>query len=59
MLNTLRDFVKMLYERECGVLVMLFGCEEGGVELCSVLAKCCWDDEIWRFSRLSCEHRLN
>ena len=35
MLNTLRDFVRMLYERECGVVVMLCGCEEGGVEMCS------------------------
>ena len=30
----MRDFVKMLYERECGVVVMLCGCEEGGVEMC-------------------------
>ena len=25
----------MLYERECGVVVMLCGCEEGGVEMCA------------------------
>ena len=25
----------MLYERECGVVVMLCGCEEGGVEVCA------------------------
>ena len=31
----MRDFVKMLYERECGVVVMLCGCEEGGVEMCT------------------------
>ena len=35
MTNTVVDFVKMLYERECGVVVMLCGCEEGGVELCA------------------------
>ena len=35
MLNTVIDFVKMLYERECGVVVMLCGCEEGGVEMCA------------------------
>ena len=35
MVNTARDFVKMLYERECGVVVMLCGCEEGGVEMCA------------------------
>ena len=33
--NTARDFVKMLYERECGVVVMLCGCQEGGVEVCA------------------------
>ena len=33
--NTVRDFVKMIYERECGVAVMLCGCEEGGVEMCA------------------------
>ena len=33
--NTARDFVKMLYQRECGVVVMLCGCEEGGVEMCA------------------------
>ena len=33
--NTIRDFVKMIYERECGVVVMLCGCEEGGVEMCA------------------------
>ena len=33
--NTLRDFVKMVYERECGVVVMLCGCEEGEVEMCA------------------------
>ena len=33
--STVRDFVKMLYERECGVVVMLCGCEEGGVEMCA------------------------
>ena len=27
--------MKMLYERECGVVVMLCGCEEGGVEMCA------------------------
>ena len=31
----MRDFVKMIYERECGVVVMLCGCEEGGVEVCA------------------------
>ena len=35
MVSTARDFVKMLYERECGVVVMLCGCEEGGVEMCA------------------------
>ena len=35
MKNTLNDFVKMLYQRECGVVVMLCGCEEGGVEMCA------------------------
>ena len=35
MVTTARDFIKMLYERECGVVVMLCGCEEGGVELCA------------------------
>ena len=35
MLSTLRDFVKMLYEKERGVVVMLCGCEEGGVEMCA------------------------
>ena len=35
MLSTVGDFVKMLYERECGVVVMLCGCEEGGVEMCA------------------------
>ena len=35
MLSTARDFVKMLFERECGVVVMLCGCEEGGVETCA------------------------
>ena len=25
----------MLYERECGVVVMLCGCEEEGVEMCA------------------------
>ena len=35
MVTTVRDFVKMLYERECGVVVMLCGCEEGGVEVCA------------------------
>ena len=34
-MTTVKDFVKMLYERECGVVVMLCGCEEGGVELCA------------------------
>ena len=34
-MSTARDFVKMLYERECGVVVMLCGCEEGGVEMCA------------------------
>ena len=35
MVTTARDFVKLLYERECGVVVMLCGCEEGGVEVCA------------------------
>ena len=35
MATTVKDFVKMLYERECGVVVMFCGCEEGGVELCA------------------------
>ena len=35
MLNTVRDFVKMLHEKECGVVVMLCGCEEGAVEMCA------------------------
>ena len=35
MATTVKDFVKMLYERECGVVVMLCGCEEGGVEVCA------------------------
>ena len=30
-----KDFVKMLYEREFGVVVMLCGCEEGEVEVCT------------------------
>ena len=34
-MTTMGDFVKMLYERECGVVVMLCGCEEGGVEVCA------------------------
>ena len=34
-MTTVKDFVKMLYERECGVVVMLCGCEEGGVEMCA------------------------
>ena len=34
-MSTARDFVKMLYERECGVVVMLCRCEEGGVEMCA------------------------
>ena len=34
-LKTAGEFVKMLYERECGVVVMLCGCEEGGVEMCT------------------------
>ena len=33
--NTVRDFVKMVYERECGLVVMLCGCEEGGVKMCA------------------------
>ena len=33
--TTAKDFIKMLYERECGVVVMLCGCEEGGVEMCA------------------------
>ena len=33
--STVEDFVKMLYERECGVVVMLCACEEGGVEMCT------------------------
>ena len=35
MVSTVGDFVKMLCERECGVVVMLCGCEEGGVEMCT------------------------
>ena len=35
MVSTARDFVKMLYERKCGVVVMLCGCEEGEVEMCA------------------------
>ena len=35
MATTVGDFVKMLYERECGVVVMLCECEEGGVEVCA------------------------
>ena len=35
MATTARDFVKILYERKCGVVVMLCGCEEGGVEVCA------------------------
>ena len=35
MVTTVKDFIKMLYERECGVVVMLCGCEEGGVEMCA------------------------
>ena len=35
MVTTVKDFVKMLYERECGVVVMLCGCEEGGMEMCA------------------------
>ena len=35
MVNTVGDFVKMLYERECGVVVMLCACKEGGVEVCA------------------------
>ena len=31
----IKDFIKMLYERECGVVVMLCGCEEEGVEMCA------------------------
>ena len=34
-MTTVKDFVKMLYERECGVAVMLCGCEEGGMEMCA------------------------
>ena len=34
MVTTVKDFLKMLYERECSVVVMLCGCEEGGVEMC-------------------------
>ena len=33
--STVRDFMRILYERECGVVVMLCGCEEGGVEMCT------------------------
>ena len=33
--NTVRDFVKMINERKCGVVVMLCRCEEGGVEMCT------------------------
>ena len=35
MINTARDFIKMLYQRECSVVVMLCGCEEGGEEMCA------------------------
>ena len=34
-MTTVKDFIKMLYERECGVVVMLCGCEEGGMEMCA------------------------
>ena len=35
MVSTARDFVKMLYERKCGVVVMLCGCEKRGMEMCA------------------------
>ena len=35
MVTTAKDFIKMLFERECGVVVMLCGCEDGGVEVCA------------------------
>ena len=34
-MTTAKDFIKMLYEKECGVVVMLCECEEGGVEMCA------------------------
>ena len=33
--STVSTFVRMLHERECGVVVMLCECEEGGVEICA------------------------
>ena len=35
--STVNTFVRMLHERECGVVVMLCGCGEGsgGVEMCT------------------------
>ena len=35
MSSTVRDFVKMLYEWECAVVVMLCGWFEGGVQMCT------------------------
>ena len=33
--STVSTFVRMLHERECGVVVMLCGSEEGGMEICA------------------------
>lgn len=33
--STVSTFVRMLHERECGVVVMLCGCDEGGAEICA------------------------
>ena len=33
--NTVRDFWKLVSERECGVVVMLSGLKEEGEEMCS------------------------
>ena len=58
MATTVRDFVKMLYKRECDVVVMLCVCEEGGVEVCAqYLATHCWHyDEVWRVYGVHCQH---
>ena len=33
--STVSTFLRMLHERKCGVVVMLCGCEEEGVEMCA------------------------
>ena len=33
--STVSTFVRMLHERECGVVVMLCGSEEGGMDICA------------------------